>query len=73
MDINDRVGGTKETRVRGVKEADQVPKKIVDIKERVGSWRTDIKFNQISEKEFERDHELGSSERVGQDYQIWSN
>ena len=58
MNISDRVGGNQETRVRGVKESDHVLKKIVDCKERVGSWRTDIKFNQMTEEEFERDHEL---------------
>ena len=31
---------------------------MVDIKERVGSWRSSIKFNQITEEEFEQDHEL---------------
>ena len=60
ININDRVGGMKETenRVRGVKETEAVPKNIVDIKERIGSWRTDIRINQTSEQDFERDHEI---------------
>ena len=44
-------------RVRSFKEADDIPKKMVDIKECVGPWRTDIKFAQISEEEFEQEHE----------------
>ena len=52
MNISERVGGTKEPTVRSVKEADQVPEKIVDIKERVGSWRT------LTEEKFEKDHEF---------------
>ena len=31
---------------------------MVYIKERVRSWRTDIKFNQMTEEIFEEDHEL---------------
>ena len=30
---------------------------MVDIKERVGSWRTDIKCVQILEEDFEKNHE----------------
>ena len=30
----------------------------MDIRERVGSWRTDIKFNQVTEEKFEKDHEI---------------
>ena len=30
---------------------------MVDIKERVGSWCVDMKFTQISEEDFEKDHE----------------
>ena len=33
-----------EDLVRNAKEADDIPKKIVDIKEHIGLWRTDIKF-----------------------------
>ena len=43
--------------VRNVKEADIIPRRMVDIKERVGSWRTDMEFTQISEDDFEKDHE----------------
>ena len=31
---------------------------MVDINERVGSWRTHIKFNQVTEEQFEQDHEV---------------
>ncbi|MEL6804493.1 MAG: hypothetical protein AAFO91_12020, partial [Bacteroidota bacterium] len=34
------------------------PKKLVDVKERAGSWRSSIKFNQIVEEEYETDHEM---------------
>ena len=44
-------------RVRNVKEADDIPKKMVDIKECVVSWHTDIKFAKISEEGFEQVHE----------------
>ena len=33
-----------EDLVRNAKEADDIPNKIVDIKEHIGLWRTDIKF-----------------------------
>ena len=36
----------------------QSPKKLVEVKERAGSWRTDIRFNQIGEEEYEQDHEM---------------
>ena len=52
IDINDRVGVKEGDKVRAVKE--QAPKKLVDIKERAGSWSTDMKFNQISEEDFEK-------------------
>ena len=32
-------------------------KGLLNIKEKIGSWRTDIRFNQISEEDFEKDHE----------------
>ena len=57
MNMNDRVGGTREA-VRSVKEAEHIPEKLVNIKERVGSWRTDIKFNQVTEEKFEKVHEI---------------
>ena len=34
------------------------PKKLVEVKERAGSWRTSIRFNQIGEEEYEKDHEM---------------
>ena len=34
------------------------PKKLVEVKERAGSWRTSIRFNQIAEEEYEKDHEM---------------
>ena len=34
-------------RIRNLKVTQPVPKEIVDMKQRVGSWRTDIKFNHI--------------------------
>ena len=37
--------------------ADDITKRMVDIKERVGLWRTDIKFAQVSEEQFEKQHE----------------
>ena len=39
-----------------VKEAEHIPEKLVNIKER--SWRTDFKFNQVTEEKFEKDHEI---------------
>ena len=50
---DDREVGRK---VRNVQT--QPPKKLVDVKERAGSWRTSIKFNQIVEEEYETDHEI---------------
>ena len=44
--------------VRSVKETEHNPEKLVDIRERVGSWRTSIKFNQVTEEKFEEDHEI---------------
>ena len=46
IDENDREVCRK---VRNVK--DQSPRKLVEVKERAGSWRTKIKFNQIAEEE----------------------
>ena len=34
------------------------PEKLVDINERVGSWRTHIRFNQKTEEQFEQEHEI---------------
>ena len=34
------------------------PEKLVHINERIGSWRTNIRFNQITEEKFEEDHEV---------------
>ena len=57
MSLSDRVGSAREAPsfVRTVKE--HKPERLVDIKERVGSWRTSIKFNQVTEEKFEEDHE----------------
>ena len=41
-----------------MKEAEHIPEKIVNIKERVGSWRADIKFNQVTKEKFEKDQEI---------------
>ena len=41
-----------------MKEAEHIPEKMVDIGERVGSWRTDIKLNQMTKEKFEKDTEL---------------
>ena len=41
-----------------MRETEYTPEKLVNIKERVGSWRTDIKFNQMTEEKFEKDHEI---------------
>ena len=38
--------------------ADDIPKKMVDIKERLGLWRTDIKFAQVSEEQFEHEKKM---------------
>ena len=43
--------------VRTVKETEHTSEKLVNIRERVGSWRTSIKFNQVTEEKFEEDHE----------------
>ena len=34
------------------------PEKLVEINERVGSWRRNIRFNQVTEEKFEQDHEV---------------
>ena len=49
---NDREVGRK---VRNVKAHSP---KLVGVKERAGSWRTNIKFNQIAEEEHEKDQEM---------------
>ena len=41
-----------------MKETEHNPEKLVDIRERVGSWRTSIKFNQVPEEKFDEDHEI---------------
>ena len=41
-----------------MKEAEHIHEKMGNIKERVGSWRADIKFNQVTEEKFEKDHEI---------------
>ena len=59
MSLSDRVGSSRDMApsfVRTVKE--HKSERLVDIKERVGSWRTNIKFNQITEEKFEEDHEI---------------
>ena len=61
MNINDRVGAARDmvpSFVRKVKENEHKPEKLVNIKERVGSWWTGIKFNQVTEEQFEKDHEI---------------
>ena len=57
MHLSDRIGSSREAPsfVRTVKE--HKPERLTDIKERVGSWRSSIKFNQITEEKFEEDHE----------------
>ena len=52
MDENER----EVSRVRNVQEV--TPKKLVEVKERSGSWRTSIKFNQVTEEEYEAEHEM---------------
>ena len=49
MSSADRAGSSREQPcfVRAVKE--HKPEKLVEINERVGSWRTNIKFNQVTE------------------------
>ena len=59
MLLSDRVGSSRDMApcfVRAVKE--HIPERLVDIKERVGSWGTSIRFNQITEEKFEEDHEV---------------
>ena len=61
MNINDRVGAARDTVpsfVRKVKETEHTHEKLVDIKERVGSWRIGIKFNQVTKEKFEKYHEI---------------
>ena len=41
-----------------MKEAEHIPEKMGNIKERVGSWRADIKFNQVTAEKYENDHEI---------------
>merc|ERR1711888_246939 len=53
MDENEREVGRK---VRNVQEV--TPKKLVEVKERAGSWRTSIKFNQVTEEDYEAEHEM---------------
>ena len=52
MDENER----EVSRVRNVQEV--TPKKLVEVKERAGAWRTSIKFNQVTEEEYEAEHEM---------------
>ena len=52
MDENER----EVSRVRNVQKA--TPKKLVEVKERAGSWRTSIKFNQVTEEEYEAEHQM---------------
>ena len=54
--MNDRVVGALEA-IRKVKETEHTPEILVNIKERVGSLRTGIKFNQVTEEKFKKDHE----------------
>ena len=59
MALSDRVGSSRDVVpcfVRAVKEHN--PERFVDIRDRVGSWRTSIKFNQVTEEKFEEDHEI---------------
>merc|ERR1711888_559369 len=53
MDENDREVGRKVRNVQAIP-----PKKLVEVKERAGSWRTSIKFNQVTEEEYEAEHEM---------------
>ena len=57
MSPADRAGASRDEPcfVRAVRE--HQPEKLVDIRERIGSWRTSIWFNQIAEEKFEEDHE----------------
>ena len=53
MALSDRVGAARDTVpsfVRAVKETEHRSEKLVDIRELVGCWRTDIKFNQVTEE-----------------------
>ena len=59
--LADRVGTSRDMDpcfVRAVKETEHNSEKLVNIGERVGSWRTSIKFNQVTEEKFEKDHEI---------------
>ena len=58
---SDKTGASRDIEpglVRSIKETQQ-PEKLVDIRERIGSWRYSIKFNQVTEEKFEEDHEIG--------------
>ena len=41
-----------------MKKTEHKPERLVDIRDRVGSWRTSIKFNQVTTEKFEEDHEI---------------
>ena len=61
MALADRVGASRDMAhcfVRAVKETEHRSEKLLDIREHVGSWRTSIKFNQVTEEKFEEDHEI---------------
>ena len=62
MSPSDRTGAFRDMApcfVRSVKETEHQSEKLVDIRERIGSWRTSIRFNQVTEERFEEDHEIG--------------
>ena len=51
MALADKVGSSRDMApcfVRAVKETEHRSEKLVDIRERVGSWRTSIKFDQVT-------------------------
>ena len=58
MNISDRVGASRDMAPSFVRTVKETPERLVDIKERVGSWRTSIRFNQVTEEKFEHDHEV---------------
>ena len=61
MSPSDTVGASRDMApcfVRLVKETEHNAEKLVDIRERVGSWRSSIRFNQVTEEKFEEDHEI---------------
>ena len=65
MSPDDRAGESRKepSYVRAVTEH-KPPERLVDIKERVGSWRTYINFNNVTEEQYEEQHEAEVAQTI---------